>query len=65
VKRNSSGCFPARLVHGLDPAGAEGLADALLEEFRSIGQSALPHAVVAAIWSTRVQQHQYVHKGNR
>jgi len=61
VKRNSSGCLPARL----DPAGAEGMADALLQEFRSIGQSALPHAVVAVIWSTRVQQHQYVHKGNR
>lgn len=57
VKRNSSGCLPARLVHGLDPAGAEGMAEALLDEFRSIGQSALPHAVTAAIWSTRVQQH--------
>lgn len=57
VKRNSAGCHPARLVHGLDPAGADGMADALLREFRSIGQSALPHSVVAAIWSTRVQQH--------
>lgn len=57
VKRNSAGCHPAHLVHGLDPAGAEGMADALLDEFKAIGQAALPHAVVAAIWSTRVQQH--------
>jgi hypothetical protein len=33
------------------------MADALLDEFKAIGQAALPHAVVAAIWSTRVQQH--------
>jgi integrase len=57
VKRNSAGCAAPRLVHGLDPAGAEGLADALLAECRSKGQSALPRAVVAAFWSTRVQQH--------
>lgn len=57
VKRNSSGCHPSRLVHGLDPAGAEGMADALLDQFRSLGQTALPHAAVAAFWSTRIQQH--------
>jgi integrase len=57
VKRNSAGCSAARLVHGLDPAGGNGLADALLDELRSKGESALPRAVVAAFWSTRVRQH--------
>ena len=33
------------------------MADALLEEFCSIGQSALARAVLAAIWNTSVQQH--------
>lgn len=57
VKRNRSGCASARLVHGLDPAGGEGLAESLLCELHERGNAALPHAAVAAMWSTRVQQH--------
>jgi integrase len=57
VKRNSAGRSRARLVHGLDPVGAEGFADELLNEYRSKGEMALPRAAVAAFWSTRVQQH--------
>jgi len=57
VKRNISGCSAPRLVHGLDPVGGEGLAEALLNEYRSNGERALPRAAVAAFWSTRIQQH--------
>jgi integrase len=57
VKRNISGCSAPRLVHGLNPAGGGGLAEALLDEYRSRGECALPRTAVAAFWSTRIQQH--------
>ena len=53
VKRNSAGCHPARLGHGLDPAGAEGWGDAFLAEFRLLGHSACPHSVGGAFWRNR------------
>ena len=57
IKRNSSGPSAPRLVHGLDPEGADGLAFSLLDDYRSMGEHPLPRAAVAAFWSTRVQQH--------
>lgn len=57
VKRNSSGKAPDRKVLALDPEGFPGMGVALLALLSERGTSALPAAVNAAYWSTRVQQH--------
>jgi len=57
VKRNSHGRSADRLVQPLDPTGAEGMGAELLAIFAEHGADALPHSTVAAIWSTRLQQH--------